>query len=136
MIVFPRIGAILPNRRYIEQGSLVESSNFIILEAGEALQKGDPVYVNSSNNKIYKADNVTNFRVIGLVIETVPASLPVKVMTSGILSLQGLVPATPYYLTNQSISPTAPTSGYVIRIGQSLTSDSLLINIEEPILLT
>lgn len=105
----------------------------LTLEAGEDLAVGDPVWV--SANKLYIADNVTNFRVVGVIAVAALAGLSATATTSGQITLSGLTPNSPYFLGNGILTSTAPSSGYIVRMGQAISSTSLLLNIEEPILL-
>lgn len=123
------------SKRSIENIIGVEdNADLLELEAGEDLLAGDPVCV--ITNKFYKADNVTNFRVIGVITEDVLSTFSGRAITSGKLLFSGLTPGTIYYLGNEILDSTVPTSGMVVRIGQALTSSIFLVNIEEPILLS
>lgn len=103
------------------------------LEAGENLVVGDPVYV--SANKFYKADHTLAAGCIG-VITTAALVTGLAVATlSGIIPLTGLSAGSPYFLGVGVISVAAPISGYIIRLGKALSTTSLLLNVEEPILL-
>lgn len=107
-------------------GALVE------IEAGENLTPGTPVKVVA--NKVYAASS-SDPSVIGLVRDTVAATFTAKVVTSGSLVLAGLSAGSPYFVGAGVITLTAPSSGYVIRVGTAFKSDTLIVNIEEPILL-
>lgn len=103
------------------------------LEMGETLTKGTPLYV--SGNKFYAADNVTNYRIIGLLTEDTDVALLGTAILLGQLSWTGLSVGSPYFLGNGIITTVAPASGYVVRVGQAVTGTILSVNIEEPILL-
>lgn len=103
------------------------------LEAGENLTVGDPVKV--SANKVYKATN-SDPAIIGINKTTVLNTFPATVIFGGIFVTTGLVAASPYFVDAVGITTTPPVSGYIHRIGFALSSTSLLVNIEEPILLS
>lgn len=103
------------------------------LEMGETLTRGTPVYV--SANKFYAADNVTNFRVVGILDEDAAITFMGSAVAIGQLTLMGLTPGLPYFLGNEQITAIAPASGHIVRIGQALTTTELSVNIEESILL-
>lgn len=106
----------------------------ITLEAGENLVVGNPVWVNA--NKLYIADNITNFRVVGIVTTAALIGLPAVATTAGQVTLSGLTPNSPYFLGGGIITAIASASGYIIRMGQAVSSTALILNIEEPILLS
>lgn len=105
----------------------------LILEAGENLSVGDPVRV--STNKFYIADNTTNFRVVAVVTTAALTGLPATATLMGPATLSGLSAGSPYFLGAGIITAVPPSSGYVIRLGQAVSDSTLLLNIEEPILL-
>jgi len=104
------------------------------LEAGEDLAVGDPVYV--SANKFYKADNLVNHRIVGVVTIAASATFVATAVLSGQASLGGgLIPNSPYFLGAGIISATPPVLGYVVKVGAAINTATLIVNIEEPILL-
>ena len=107
--------------------------SLLSLEAGETLIVGDPVWV--SANKLYKADNVTSYKIVGVVTTAALAGLLATATTAGLVTLSGLSVGSPYFLGNGIITASAPTSGYIVRVGQAISGTSLLLNIEEPVLL-
>lgn len=113
---------------------IVASATILTLGAGEDLIVGDPVYV--SANLLYKADNVTNSRVIGVITVAALTGFLATVTISGKITLSGLTDATPYFLGNKVLTSTVPSSGKVIRMGTSISTTGFILNIEEPILLT
>ena len=114
-------------------GATGAGTSAMTLEAGENLAVGDPVWVNA--NRFYLADNVMNFRVVGVVTTAALAGLLATATTSGQITLSGLTANTPYFLGGGIITSAVPASGYVVRIGQAVNSTVLLLNLEEPILL-
>lgn len=105
----------------------------IQLEVGENLSLGDPVYV--AAGKLYKADNVTNFNVIGLMSATVALGLLGTAKTSGAVQLNALTPDSTYFLGGGSMTLSPPTSGRVIRLGRSVSSTLFLLSIGGSVLL-
>lgn len=105
----------------------------LTLQAGESLTVGDPVRI--SNNTFLKADNVTNFKVVGVVTTAVQTGFSATVALSGPITLSGLTPNAVYFLGSGIITVVAPSAGCVVRLGQAISTTSLLLNIEEPILL-
>ena len=103
------------------------------LEAGENLLAGTPVYV--SANLVYAANNSTHPNIVGIVRTDVTTGLLAKLVTSGKLKLTGLTSGVPYFVGIGTITATPPNSGYLIRVGTAVKSDTLIVNIEEPILL-
>lgn len=103
------------------------------LAAGEDLVVGDPVYV--STNLFYKADNVTNIKVVGIVTVAALTGFLATAAISGKITLSGLTAATPYFLGNLAITSSVPVSGNIIRLGTSISTTGFILNIEEPILL-
>ncbi len=106
----------------------------IDIEAGEDLTIGDPVYV--LNNKAYLADNVTNYKVIGIVQIAAQQTFMSTIVLNGSIQITGLSVGSPYYLGNKQITNIVPTSSYIVRLGTAIKSDILVVNIEEPILLS
>ena len=102
-------------------------------EAGEDLAVGDPVYV--SVNKFYLADNVVSHAVIGVVTTGALTGFLASAVIAGSATLSGLSDGSPYFLGNKVISTAAPGSGNVVRVGRAISATTLLVNIEEPILL-
>jgi len=114
------------------EGVLVAQS--IIKEAGENLVAGVPVYVNA--NKFYLADNVTNHAVVGVVTIGALTGFLSTAVVSGSATLSGLSDGNTYFLGNKVISTAVPSSGNVVRVGRAISGTTLLVSIEEPILLS
>lgn len=119
------VAAVDPHSQY---------SPFIVLAAGENLTAGTPVCIIA--NLFYAADNVTNFKVVGIITTTVTTGFSATARTYGKITLSALSTNSPYFLGNKILAVSAPVSGYVIRLGIALNTTELLINIEEPILLS
>jgi hypothetical protein len=111
----------------------VSGAAVLVLEAGEDLAVGDPVRV--STNKFYIADSTTNFRVVAVVTTAALTGLSATATLMGPAALSGLSAGSPYFLGAGIITTVAPASGYVIRLGQAVSDSTLLLNIEEPVLL-
>jgi hypothetical protein len=111
-----------------------EAGSGVSLEAGEDLLAGDPVY--PSGNKLYKASNLDNFGVIGIVREDTLAGFAASAVSCGEVDLAGLNSGSKYYLGDGEITTTVPTSGYIQEIGRAVTSSKLLVDIKQSFLLS
>ena len=111
--------------------------------SGEALDKGDAVYIKKTDGKIYKANNVQTrekAQVLGLVKEGVTGpDLAVTVVARGPLeNLTGLSTGFEYYLDlNGGITTTAPVGGgiYSAQIGQAISETAIDVHPSGPIYL-
>lgn len=108
--------------------------NEINLEAGEDLVAGTPVKVVA--NKFYAASHATDPHIVGIIQADKLATFNATAVTSGPIAIAGLTPGSAYFLGVNTITSTAPSSGYVVRLGTAVTASVLLVNIEEPILLS
>jgi hypothetical protein len=106
----------------------------ITLEAGEAIPAGSPLYV--SNSKLYRASHASHPNVVGVAKSSFAQAFPCTAVTSGPVSLSGLMVGVPYFVGVGIITPTAPSSGYVVRVGMTVSDSVLLVNVEEPIYLS
>jgi hypothetical protein len=105
----------------------------ISFEAGEDLHLGAPVIVRG--NKFYLADHAVDPIIVGVIKKPVSSGLLGIAAIKGVVQMEGLVPAAPYFVGYKEITTNAPSFGYSTRIGSALTETQLLINIEEPIFL-
>lgn len=111
--------------------------------SGEALTKGDAVYIKKSDGKVYKASNVFNreqAQVLGLAKNTVTGpNLGVTAVARGPLEgLSGLSVGFEYYLDgNGAITTTAPVGGgiYSTSIGQAISDTAIDVHVGGPIYL-
>lgn len=103
-------------------------------EAGENLAIGTPVYV--SGNKYYAADNVTNYKVVGIIKETVLMGFLATAVLSGPITLSGLSDGSTYFLDNEIIANAAPASGMIIELGKAVSSTILIVGIKISVLLS
>lgn len=111
--------------------------------SGEALTKGDAVYLKKTDGKIYKASNVFNreqAQVLGLAKNTVAGpDLGVTAVARGPLEgLSGLSTGFEYYLDgNGAITTTAPIGGgiYSTSIGQAISDTAIDVHVGGPIYL-
>lgn len=112
--------------------------------SGEALAKGDVVYLNSSDSKVYKATSIFAFEqanVLGLVKGAVAAAdLPVTIVVRGPLEdLVGLSPGKDYFLdTAGTMTQTPPGGGgvYSVHLGQAISTTIFDVQPVPPILTT
>lgn len=111
--------------------------------AGETISALKLVYVNIADGKIYVASSTAAFAnamVVGIATNASVSGGFVTVQLSGIIQDASwswsanalLFCSSTGYVTN--VAPAAP--GYRIKIAKAITSDTILLNIEEPILLT
>lgn len=122
-------------------GSAVE----IELTAGEALSKGDAVYIDA-DGKLKKADLALTrdqATVAGLIKEDVAIDQLATLVFSGKIELASggftFTPGDRYFLnTAGTISTTPPsaTSNYVVLVGEALDTTTLALNIDVPVLLS
>lgn len=111
--------------------------------AGEDITKGDAVYIDSVNGKVYKATNINSKEratLLGLAKEDALADNELTVVARGPLSgLTGLLAGREYFLaTNGGISTTAPTGGgvYSTAVGQAISATVMDVQPVAPIYLT
>lgn len=111
-------------------GGIPLASSFIAREAGEALAKGQPLKMDA--NKLYVATSA-DANVIGVAMADCAINLLARAAYTGPLTLSGLTPGPVFVGDAGSLSSTSPTAGYVTRIGQAISTDTLIINIAQPI---
>ena len=123
-------------------GSAVE----IELTAGEALSKGDVVFIDS-DGKLQKAiqnDTRDKATVAGLVYENVAMDSLGKLVFAGKIDLTGwgrgaLTPGDRYFLNGLGTLSTTATSTageYVVLVGEALDDSTLALNPDVPVLLS
>jgi hypothetical protein len=110
------------------------SNNEITLEAGEDITISTPLRV--SANKFYRASHIDSPIVVGLAKADALTGFPVTAMTAGRVLVTGFTPGAPYFLGDGEVLGTAPSTGFVVRVGRAVTDSIFLINIEMPALLT
>lgn len=106
----------------------------VILEAGEDLALSDPAYV--SANKLHKASHLNSNGVIGLITTAALTGFVATATTMGVVGATGLTAGLTYFLGDGVLTPTAPISGNVVRMGKAVSTTSIVLNIEEPVLLS
>jgi hypothetical protein len=122
-------------------GSAVE----IELTAGEALSKGDAVFIDP-NGKLIKAIHTSTrdvATVAGLIKEDVAIDQLAKLVFAGKIDLAStgstFTPGDRYFLSGLgTISNTPPSaaSEYVVLVGEALDTTTLALNIDVPVLLS
>lgn len=108
--------------------------NDVTMEAGEDLAAGVPVKVVA--NLVYAATHTESNSVVGLTRESALTGFLATICTGGKLTTSGLTPGASYFLGVGVAQTTAPASGYVVRLGKAVTAQVMLVEIEEPILLS
>lgn len=116
---------------------------------GGALVIGSPVYVSGGNAIPAQADAQSTIRVAGLVSDiSVADGDPTEVLTDGVLEattgqwdavtgqVGGLTEGADYFLDEANpaqMKTTAPTTGFIVRLGHALSSTEFEIEIQQPI---
>lgn len=105
--------------------------------AGENLGTGDVVRIDGGVAYISDKDAVTHIgETIGLVKAAVTSGQPVVINIGGEFTDVGWtwVPGTVFLSTAGALTQTAPSTGILQKIGTVLTSTSILIDIDDPVL--
>jgi len=119
------------------------SSLTLALDAGENVTKGDAVYISGTDGKVYKAESGgtrEEATVIGLADADAVGGTEVAVVMRGKFVSTG----TPFsasgnmYLdaTAGGLVTTVPTSGFIVLVGEGLSTTDLDVRIQTPIELT
>jgi hypothetical protein len=74
--------------------------------------------------------------VVAIVTVGALLGLVAKAAHSGKITLSGLTANTPYFLGTSVITSVCPATGFIVRMGQALSTTEFIVNIEEPILLS
>lgn len=121
--------------------------NRSLSEAGENITLGSPVYI-GGNNKLYlaQANNIPNAQAIGIAIENKIATLSCPFITYGIITINDwtittgnltLITGCKYYLSETNagklITPPLTLSKYLVYIGEAISTNSLKIDITNPL---
>jgi hypothetical protein len=117
--------------------------------ADEDLKSGRPIYVKSNGHiELADADVMPEAGVAGLAIIDAASGDTAAYATDGFLTLSDwssatnpsstlLTPGTVYFLVSGYVvgmlTPTPPTSGYVVQIGRALSTTTLEIEIQQSI---
>ena len=102
--------------------------------AGEAITANDPVYIDSTNNQILKAQagDDSKVKVIGIAESAISQGNPGYVVGGGLASsaLVGATVGDIYWLdTSGGVSTTRPSSGHSIKIGYASSATDLVVDI-------
>lgn len=118
-------------------------STLIGTTAGEAISKGDAVYVNAGDAKVYKATSIftrQQANVLGLAKEDALVDTALTVVVRGpLVELSGLTAGSDYFLgSDGQITPTAPTGGgvYSAFVGQAVSATTIDVHPTAPVYLT
>lgn len=103
-------------------------------EAGENLTVGDPVII--SANKFYKATHATDLWIAGIIKTTTSIGVAATAVVSGPVTISGLTDNTPYFLGVNAITTSSPASGFVTKVGHAISTTILLVQLENPVLLS
>lgn len=121
----------------------VAGSLEVEMTAGEDINQGDALYIDSPTGKVFKAvgnsteDHAT---VIGFAKEAKSTNGTLDVQIGGVLGVSGLSPGTIMFLAGTSAgaitsTPPSTSSQYVVRVGEVGLANQLVIRPEPPILL-
>lgn len=134
----------LPAGDYIDNGNIVERQN----NSGNAMPGGTPVIASSGTGvNMADASQATKLNVMGLAMEDLAVDALGKFQCDGIVKLTagqwdvvtgdsgGLDANLVYYLdtTTGKLTSTAPTSGWVVRVGLAISATELRLGISAPI---
>ena len=116
---------------------------------GGALTIGTPVYVSGGNAIPAQADAQATIRVAGFIAEvTVADADPTEVISDGVLEattgqwdaitgqVGGLTEGADYFLDEANagrMKTSAPTTGFVVRLGHALSTTEFEIEVQQPI---
>ena len=122
-------------------GQITNKINGFAAVAAENLNQGDAVFSRASDGKLEKAianSTQDKARVCGFVETTNTAGNLVTCIVAGVTPVSGLDPGDSYFLSASSagaIVKTPPSSSghFVTRVGEAVTSASLVVRTEAPI---
>ena len=122
-------------------GQITNKINGFAAVAAENLNQGDAVFSRASDGKLEKAianSTQDKARVCGFVETTSTAGNLVTCIVAGATPVSGLDPGDSYFLSASSagaIVKTPPSSSghFVTRVGEAVTSASLVVRTEAPI---
>tara|TARA_B100000927_G_scaffold146857_1_gene118539 strand:+ start:707 stop:1159 length:453 start_codon:yes stop_codon:yes gene_type:complete len=122
-------------------GQITNKINGFAAVAAENLNQGDAVFSRASDGKLEKAianSTQDKARVCGFVETTSTAGALVTCIVAGVTPVSGLDPGDSYFLSASSagaIVKTPPSSSghFVTRVGEAVTSASLVVRTEAPI---
>ncbi len=122
-------------------GQITNKINGFAAVAAENLNQGDAVFSRASDGKLEKAianSTQDKARVCGFVETTSTAGNLVTCIVAGVTPISGLDPGDSYFLSASSagaIVKTPPSSSghFVTRVGEAVTSASLVVRTEAPI---
>ena len=119
-------------------GVVYESKSVAIVVAGEALDAGEVIYIDSTTGKAMKAvnnDTAPKAEVVGLVVNSADADQPVAYVASGEVEVGVVLPASGHLLVLSSTAGALADSGdlttgqHVTLIGWSTATNKLKLNI-------
>lgn len=129
----------------IDLGNTITKTN----NTGGALVIGTPVYVSSGDAEPAQADAQGTIRVAGVVADiSVADGNPVNILVDGKLEATttqwdaitgqtgGLTEGADYFLDEANpgqMKTTAPTTGFVVRLGHALSTTEFEVEIQQPI---
>lgn len=103
--------------------------------AGEVISAIKAVYAVGGTIFLANANSLQEASVVGITLTSGNPGDPIQVLQYGVLedTMLGFTPADLLFVTNSgAISNTAPTSGYLTRLGRVITGNTALILIDSP----
>jgi len=133
----------------LQAGDTVDNPNLLERTFDSATAIGQVVYTSSANNvDLAQADAQPTVRVAGLAAEAVGSGNTGNMLADGVLTLTtiqwdavtgqtgGLTPGANYFLSEATagqLTATAPTTGFVVRVGHALSDTEFEIEVQQPI---
>lgn len=134
----------------LQTGDTIDLGNVVTRNNGNAgaMIVGQIVYITGVNCDLAQADSQSTIRVAGLVVTGGATATPVSIKTEGIVTLTtgewdavagttgGLTPGETLFLSEAVAGDgkeTAPTTGFILRVGHALSATELEIDIQQPI---
>lgn len=147
----PLSAAVLQEQAQDIASSAVTSANSFVAISDQIVIKGNAVYVKSATGRFGLATNdqgIEQAKVVGFSLGQANIDQIASIFTGGLLELSDwsnianssqLIPGTAYYLDVDgkitSNAPSTPSASFLTRIGTSLTTNILKINIEPVLVL-
>lgn len=103
-----------------------------LITGGGAVNGGRVVMI-ANGKVVYWQPN--NSLPIGISLTSASSDSEITVITSGKITIPGwgLVPGTTYYATADGVLATNPATGWYQLVGTAITSETLILNIQQPI---
>lgn len=131
-------------------GAIAQLGVSLTNQSGATIEKFKLVYKTATSDQIAKANanSGTTFRAIGFASAAISNTASGTIVVNGVVTgttgewdavtgqTGGLTPGSAYFLSNTTAgncTTTAPTSGYLCRVGVAVSTTQMLINLGEPV---